>query len=224
MCECDSVGSHDNTCDLVTGQCACKVGVVGRQCNMCDDSYFNFTINGCQGKKEATMPCMHTILCVCVYIIILCVLWTVLCIYLDCECSSAAINGSCDQDSGQCYCSDGAMGLTCDDCLPYNEIVGDGGCQPCDQCVLNLTQANSYLESQLNGTLSDTMMAVDLQNADTLSIDEVNATIEMQMTLYDSIVANITDISEDIGSVANSSAMVKILLENQQQEVTDEER
>ena len=140
--------------------------------------------------------------------------------YLDCMCSSAAINGSCDQDSGQCYCSDGVMGLTCNDCLPYNQLVGGSGCQPCDQCVLNLTDANSLLKSQLNDILSDAKMATDLRNADTLSIDDVNATIEMQMVLYDNILANITDISENIGDVANSSAMVIVMLENQQQEVT----
>ncbi|MEQ2163945.1 hypothetical protein GOODEAATRI_001425 [Goodea atripinnis] len=34
-CDCFPVGSESRTCDPVTGQCPCKGGVIGRQCNRC---------------------------------------------------------------------------------------------------------------------------------------------------------------------------------------------
>lgn len=48
-CECFSVGSESRTCDPVTGQCPCKGGVIGRQCNRCDSQFAEVTPAGCQG-------------------------------------------------------------------------------------------------------------------------------------------------------------------------------
>lgn len=140
---------------------------------------------------------------------------------LDCGCSSAAVNSSCDQTTGQCYCTEGAIGITCNECLPYNEIVEDNGCQSCDQCVLNLTDASNVLALQVSGVVSDAMLAVGLQDADTLNIDDVSAAIKMQQSLYDDILANITEINKEIGGVQNDSAALKALLDSQQQEVTE---
>uniref|UniRef100_A0A7N8WLB3 Cadherin EGF LAG seven-pass G-type receptor 1a n=1 Tax=Mastacembelus armatus TaxID=205130 RepID=A0A7N8WLB3_9TELE len=38
-CDCFSVGSESRTCDPSTGQCPCKGGVIGRQCNRCDNPF-----------------------------------------------------------------------------------------------------------------------------------------------------------------------------------------
>ncbi|KAM9471158.1 cadherin EGF LAG seven-pass G-type receptor 1 [Clarias gariepinus] len=46
-CECFHLGSNSRTCDPVTGQCPCKIGVVGRQCNRCDNPFAEVTASGC---------------------------------------------------------------------------------------------------------------------------------------------------------------------------------
>ncbi|KAB5571510.1 hypothetical protein PHYPO_G00225740 [Pangasianodon hypophthalmus] len=46
-CECFHLGSNSRTCDPVTGQCPCKIGVVGRQCNRCDNPFAEVTSSGC---------------------------------------------------------------------------------------------------------------------------------------------------------------------------------
>ncbi|KAF7707587.1 cadherin EGF LAG seven-pass G-type receptor 1 isoform X2 [Silurus meridionalis] len=46
-CECLHLGSNSRTCDPVTGQCPCKIGVVGRQCNRCDNPFAEVTSSGC---------------------------------------------------------------------------------------------------------------------------------------------------------------------------------
>ncbi|CAN9508289.1 unnamed protein product [Ophioblennius macclurei] len=51
-CECFSTGSESRTCDPVTGQCPCKGGVIGRQCNQCDNPFTEVTATGCQVVYE----------------------------------------------------------------------------------------------------------------------------------------------------------------------------
>uniref|UniRef100_A0A3B5B7U1 Cadherin EGF LAG seven-pass G-type receptor 1 n=1 Tax=Stegastes partitus TaxID=144197 RepID=A0A3B5B7U1_9TELE len=51
-CECFSVGSESRTCDAVTGQCPCKGGVIGRQCNQCDNPFAEVTPTGCEVVYE----------------------------------------------------------------------------------------------------------------------------------------------------------------------------
>ncbi|XP_056307479.1 cadherin EGF LAG seven-pass G-type receptor 1 isoform X2 [Danio aesculapii] len=46
-CDCFHLGSHSRVCDSVTGQCSCKTGVVGRQCNRCDNPFAEVTVTGC---------------------------------------------------------------------------------------------------------------------------------------------------------------------------------
>ncbi|XP_077449680.1 cadherin EGF LAG seven-pass G-type receptor 1 isoform X2 [Stigmatopora argus] len=51
-CECFATGSEFRTCDPVTGQCPCKGGVIGRQCNRCDNPFAEVTHNGCEVVYE----------------------------------------------------------------------------------------------------------------------------------------------------------------------------
>uniref|UniRef100_A0AAV2IVZ2 Uncharacterized protein n=1 Tax=Knipowitschia caucasica TaxID=637954 RepID=A0AAV2IVZ2_KNICA len=47
-CDCFFLGSESRTCDPQTGQCPCKGGVVGRQCNQCDNPFAEVTATGCE--------------------------------------------------------------------------------------------------------------------------------------------------------------------------------
>uniref|UniRef100_UPI0037E959B4 cadherin EGF LAG seven-pass G-type receptor 1-like n=1 Tax=Semicossyphus pulcher TaxID=241346 RepID=UPI0037E959B4 len=51
-CDCFSVGSESRTCDPITGQCPCKGGVIGRQCNRCDNPFAEVTPAGCEVVYE----------------------------------------------------------------------------------------------------------------------------------------------------------------------------
>ena len=47
-CECHAMGSYNSSCAQYDGQCACKPGVTGRQCDQCHLDYFNMTDAGCE--------------------------------------------------------------------------------------------------------------------------------------------------------------------------------
>uniref|UniRef100_A0A8D0N9W5 Cadherin EGF LAG seven-pass G-type receptor 1 n=1 Tax=Sus scrofa TaxID=9823 RepID=A0A8D0N9W5_PIG len=47
-CDCFPHGSHSRACDMDTGQCTCKPGVIGRQCNRCDNPFAEVTVLGCE--------------------------------------------------------------------------------------------------------------------------------------------------------------------------------
>nr|XP_046248999.1 cadherin EGF LAG seven-pass G-type receptor 1-like isoform X2 [Scatophagus argus] len=46
-CDCFQLGSLSRACDPQSGQCLCRTGVVGRQCNTCDNPYAEVTSGGC---------------------------------------------------------------------------------------------------------------------------------------------------------------------------------
>ncbi|XP_030634210.1 cadherin EGF LAG seven-pass G-type receptor 2 [Chanos chanos] len=48
LCECYPVGSFSRACDRETGQCQCKPGVIGRQCDRCDNPFAEVSPNGCE--------------------------------------------------------------------------------------------------------------------------------------------------------------------------------
>uniref|UniRef100_A0AAR2K2Z6 Cadherin, EGF LAG seven-pass G-type receptor 3 n=1 Tax=Pygocentrus nattereri TaxID=42514 RepID=A0AAR2K2Z6_PYGNA len=47
-CDCYPVGSFSRSCDPESGQCQCRPGVIGRQCNMCDNPFAEVTQTGCE--------------------------------------------------------------------------------------------------------------------------------------------------------------------------------
>uniref|UniRef100_A0A3B3ZF42 Uncharacterized protein n=1 Tax=Periophthalmus magnuspinnatus TaxID=409849 RepID=A0A3B3ZF42_9GOBI len=47
-CDCYPIGSFSRSCDPETGQCQCRPGVIGRQCNSCDNPFAEVTNNGCE--------------------------------------------------------------------------------------------------------------------------------------------------------------------------------
>ncbi|XP_063302853.1 cadherin EGF LAG seven-pass G-type receptor 1 isoform X3 [Pelobates fuscus] len=47
-CDCFPSGAFARGCDMETGQCPCKPGVIGRQCNRCDNPFAEVTNQGCE--------------------------------------------------------------------------------------------------------------------------------------------------------------------------------
>ncbi|XP_035376437.1 cadherin EGF LAG seven-pass G-type receptor 2 isoform X2 [Electrophorus electricus] len=48
LCDCYSVGSFSRACDRESGQCQCKPGVIGQQCDRCDNPFAEVSPNGCE--------------------------------------------------------------------------------------------------------------------------------------------------------------------------------
>ena len=46
-CGCNVTGSNDGVCDKDGGQCSCKPGVGGQQCDFCKPGFYNFSATGC---------------------------------------------------------------------------------------------------------------------------------------------------------------------------------
>ncbi|KAM6973322.1 cadherin EGF LAG seven-pass G-type receptor 1-like [Aplochiton taeniatus] len=51
-CDCFQLGAMSRSCDPQTGQCQCRTGVIGRQCNRCDNPYAEVTSSGCMVVYE----------------------------------------------------------------------------------------------------------------------------------------------------------------------------
>nr|XP_056708935.1 usherin [Euleptes europaea] len=107
-CECDMAGTitASHLCNKIGGQCNCKRHVSGRQCNQCQEGFFNLQ----QSNHEGCSPC-------------------------NCN-TSGTVNGdiTCHQISGQCKCKENVIGLRCDHCnFRYKllQSVNRDGCEPC---------------------------------------------------------------------------------------------
>lgn len=46
-CNCDPIGSYNQSCDLYTGQCYCRPGVTGLRCDHCEARKYGFSTEGC---------------------------------------------------------------------------------------------------------------------------------------------------------------------------------
>ena len=135
-CVCDPMGSENNDCDDVTGQCQCKPGVGGPQCDACLAGFWGISSRGCKKCQPCNQPghiCdPDTGRCVCPTQTVgkaceRCAPGT-----WDyhpyhgckrCRChAKGAVQGLCDEQTGQCRCLEGFEGANCDRCEPgfYN--------------------------------------------------------------------------------------------------------
>ncbi|XP_040523224.1 usherin isoform X3 [Gallus gallus] len=107
-CDCYATGTKNKSllCDNIGGQCNCKRHVSGRQCNQCQEGFYNLQ----QSNPDGCSPC-------------------------NCN-TSGTVNGdiTCHQNSGQCKCKANVIGPRCDSCnfgfkaLRYSN---EDGCEPC---------------------------------------------------------------------------------------------
>lgn len=162
-CECNSVGSLDNFCDVSTGQCRCRPNTYGRVCDQCQPGFWNFPscqrceCNGhavqCDSRTGRCLDCQdfttdfHCDRCLDSY-------------YGDprlgidipcraCPCPGTVESGHsyasrCALDIRSqdvvCECQEGYAGPRCDVCADNyfgNPDVAGGQCRPC-QCNNNI--------------------------------------------------------------------------------------
>lgn len=71
FCDCDTIGSVNSTCDVVTGACICKPGITGRRCDQCAPYHYSFGPEGskacnCDGVGSESADCdVNTGQCLC---------------------------------------------------------------------------------------------------------------------------------------------------------------
>ncbi|XP_056648982.1 laminin subunit gamma-1-like isoform X1 [Diorhabda sublineata] len=98
-CNCDTIGSINQTCDGTTGKCYCRAGITGLRCDRCEIKHYGFSIEGCKA----------------------------------CDCDPlGSVDLQCD-NFGQCLCLDNVEGKKCDRCKE-NKYDRRRGCIECPEC------------------------------------------------------------------------------------------
>lgn len=175
-CQCDSIGSLDDLCDKIGGQCSCKDNIIGRQCTRCKPGFFGYPDckqcncpptaqcneengecicaphvtgtddNPCSQCEENTFGYDPITGC------------------QECMCiPEGTVNGnmSCNLESGACFCKDNVVGRTCDRCQAgYYQFPDCSQC-PCDlrgttQDICNQETAECMCKPNVIGDLCDT--------------------------------------------------------------------
>ncbi|CAL1296819.1 unnamed protein product [Larinioides sclopetarius] len=156
-CSCNPKGSLGSQCDLTTGQCICKPGVVGRTCNRCADGFGNLEA-GCEpcvcnrigSRSEICDP--TTGHCNCKPGVFGTTCDSCLEGYYgfsqqgcrECRCDRlGSLSVQCDENTGQCACKPHVVGRTCDRCEDgyWNLQSGNG----CEQCQCNRTGSTASM-------------------------------------------------------------------------------
>ncbi|XP_075991196.1 laminin subunit gamma-1 [Anticarsia gemmatalis] len=160
QCQCHEAGTVESAegppqCDSLTGYCTCHPHVIGKNCDKCEDGYFNINSGtGCEpcecnleGSFNSTcdpftgrcyckpgIDGQHCDRCRAYH-------------YgfspdgcRDCDCDEwGSTNYQCDM-SGQCSCQENVEGRRCDRCMENKKRRADGqGCEDCPPCY-NLVQ------------------------------------------------------------------------------------
>ncbi|XP_013412469.1 laminin subunit gamma-1 [Lingula anatina] len=185
-------------CEARTGQCPCLPYVTGRQCDRCQDGYYNIDSgNGCEmcmcdpvGSTALTCD-IQTGQCSCKpgvggrtcdqclpyqygFSLEGC---------KACECSpEGSLDAQCDVYSGQCPCKENTEGRQCDRCKEnkYNITAGCIDCPPCYSLVQD--RVNEHRRKLI--TLQNMIASIGQPNTTTIDdteflrrLDEVNASV-----------------------------------------------
>ncbi|CAH8581151.1 unnamed protein product [Schistosoma haematobium] len=143
-CLCNSTGSRSEICDKLTGQCPCKDGVVGRQCDRCASYHYGFSARGCTDcacdpQGSVSLQCHEdTSLCECRPGIVgkhcnMCNpgFWD----FPNCRpCICNEFSDFCNQTTGICEnCRDNTGGDHCETCREgfYGDPLRKTPCKPC---------------------------------------------------------------------------------------------
>eukprot|EP00117_Sycon_ciliatum_P001869 scpid2290/ scgid7347/ Laminin-like protein epi-1 len=172
-CGCDADGSLNSTsCASVSGQCSCKPGVTGRQCDRCKLVHFGFPncqpCNCVDGGEchptlgQCTCP-VNTITRTCRQCVA--ATWstdlTQGCQACNCS-TSGSQSQSCNASTGACPCLLGYGGQTCNECA--DEYTGHPACRACNCAagsghnVCSKTTGDCVCKARVRGPLCDVCM------------------------------------------------------------------
>lgn len=127
-CQCNFEGSYSFECDQFGGQCSCKPGVIGRQCNRCKTGYFGFpNCKPCDCPSTALCdPVTGSCICPprvtgsrCDQCVSNTYGYDPIIGCEDCSCNALGVhqgNMQCDPYAGQCLCKQNVVGRMCERC------------------------------------------------------------------------------------------------------------
>lgn len=240
-CECYPPGTKESAfnanfediqCDLNDGKCNCKPNVRGRQCNECNDGFWNITSNnGCVecncnllGSLNASCN-IRTGQCNCRPGVTGLKCDKCLPNYYDftyegckpCECDPFGSKSLQCDDTGKCPCKENISGQKCNRCEEnkYNFTIG---CVKCEDCY-NLVQDKTNklrnriikIESDLNTLTAQSTNQNNNENLELkqkleelkMSIDKLHNKIYIQNGLKDTYDATIKFLSGEVQFINN---------------------
>lgn len=194
---CDPMGSLNNTCDLITGQCQCKQGVTGRACNECQRLFYGFSLVGCTAcncdpEGSLYMQCDD---------------------YGNCPCVEGVEGKRCDR------CMENKYNITagCIDCPPCYSLVQErvnihrGKLRELNNLILNIgNDPTTFNDTHFLSRLADVNNSVNTLLNDARGASSDNSTMGQQLQqLRESIMQVLKKCSEITRNILTANTTAK---------------
>ncbi|XP_031767395.2 laminin subunit gamma-1 [Galleria mellonella] len=239
-CQCHEAGTLESPegpplCDGLTGFCSCRPHVIGRNCDKCEDGYYN--INSGEGCKPCDCNLEGSYNSTCDPVTGQCYckpgvfdkhcdrcrsyhygFSTEGCKNCDCD-NWGSTDYQCDM-SGQCSCQENVEGRRCDRCMENKQRRADGlGCEDCPPCynlVLDAVNEHRRELRDLDEILAKISKAPTVvENADfDLELKRVRAEIEQLVKEAQAEAGNNggSSLTDHLSELASRLADVKSML------------
>ncbi len=156
MCECDTNGSVNSSCNVVTGQCYCKPNVMGLKCDICTPGFYALNKNDLD-QNGCSQPC---------------------------DCNPAGTlshkSGICERFGGNCSCKQHVMGRQCDQCIVdtygFNQST-EFGCLTCGCDIRGTVMSGGpcdVVTGQCPCKINVEARSCDMCKSNTFGLQEVN--------------------------------------------------
>ncbi|CAF0980234.1 unnamed protein product [Didymodactylos carnosus] len=194
-------------CNLQNGQCQCKPNVIDRQCDKCEDGYWNLNSDSGCGPCKCDPIGAYNISCSVNSGQCFCKPGVTgqhcdRCLPYHygfspdgckpCNCDQyGSLDVQCDSISGQCPCKENFMSLQCDQC-DENKYRDGYECPACPPCYREVQKRTNYYRSDLN-ILKDALSTLNLSQTLQSLKEDKQLTSEL-----DSLAKNLNNLKMDL--------------------------
>uniref|UniRef100_A0A9J7YT73 Laminin, alpha 1 n=1 Tax=Cyprinus carpio carpio TaxID=630221 RepID=A0A9J7YT73_CYPCA len=159
-CGCHGNGSLSTVCHVITGQCECKVNVIGHTCDRCQAGYYGISSGDgcrlceCNQSGALSASCDEEGRCQCVTGVAgdkceRCERGYYSFTESGCTpCDCAHTHGNCNAHTGECICPPHTLGLKCEECEEGHwGHDGESGCKACNCSAEGSSSSQCDLQS-----------------------------------------------------------------------------